>query len=122
MHSDLLLYELAAQHRRELEREAAHRRLMSAAREPGARLEARVLLPLANALISLGMRLRGHYQPHETFALVPLARSSAPVPVFAFQVIQCLPQRATTFTYWSLMPSGQGAAGMGVVCLARPLE
>lgn len=122
MYPDPLVYELASQHRRNLEQEAAHWRLASAARVPGARLDERVLLPLADACISLGMRLRRHYRPHEATAPVLAARSSALVPIFAFQVIQSTPQRATALTYWSLMPSEQSAAGLGLVCLARPLE
>lgn len=104
-------------------------------------MDARVLLPLADALLFLGMRLRQRCQPDESLAIVPVARLSErgrrdaysihtrPAlarPVFAFQVIQCMPQRTMAFTYWSLIPPARnkaaGMSGLGLVCLAHPME
>ncbi|HLJ80575.1 MAG TPA: hypothetical protein VKT52_03740 [Ktedonobacterales bacterium] len=137
-----LAYDLACMRQREMQRDAANARLVRAARQanPQSQSQARVLLPLANGLIALGMRLRAHYQPNESLALLPtngqFPESLRPargerdhsgnlLPVFAFQVVQCVPHRATTYTYWSLMPltpgSAAGANGLGLICLARPL-
>ncbi|MGH2517357.1 MAG: hypothetical protein ACRDHP_17045 [Ktedonobacterales bacterium] len=133
--------DVAWMRQRQMRSEAASARRARAARRPGPRPEAGVLLSLADGLIALGMRLRRRYQPGESLALVPLARlsedagghtsgfsgrSGSMSPVFAFQVIQCLPQRTTSLTYWSLLPSASGApgtpGGLGLLCLARPLK
>ena len=137
-----LLYDLTCMRQREMWRDAANARLARAARQanPQSQPQARVLLTLANGLIALGMRLRAHYQPNESLALLPangqFSESFRPasgerghagnlLPVFAFQVVQCMPHRATSYTYWSLMPvtpsSAAGANGLGLICLARPL-
>jgi hypothetical protein len=119
---------------REMRRNAASERLASVARRPGSRFEARVLLPLANSFIALGMRLRRRYQPDESIAIVPVAqlaesagwRTGALLPALAFQVIQCQPRRTTNLTYWSLLPPTSGVAAstsrLGLLCLARPLS
>jgi hypothetical protein len=136
-----LLYDLACMRQREMRRNAARERLASAARRPGSRFEAHVLLPLANSFIALGMRLRRRYQPDESIAIVPVAqlagsagwrtggaggRVGTLLPVFAFQVIQCQPQRTTNLTYWSLLPPTSSVAAstsrLGLLCLARPLS
>ncbi|HLZ24151.1 MAG TPA: hypothetical protein VKQ30_18715 [Ktedonobacterales bacterium] len=138
-----LVYDLMCMRQREMRRNADTARLALVARVPSPRLDARLLLPLANSFIALGMRLRRRYQPGESFALVPLAhlpetfgrhpnppsvgrQPASLIPVLAFQVIQCLPQRTTNLTYWSLLPPTTGAADttsrLGLLCLARPLE
>lgn len=141
MSNPQLLYDLACMRQRELQQKAANERLASAARIPGSQLQARVLLPLANSFIALGMHLRNRYQPGESFAIVPITHlsesASRPAsatssrmgtlqPSFAFQVIQCQPHRTTNLTYWSLLPAPAGVAantnGLGLLCLARPLE
>ena len=139
-----LLFDLHCMRRDEMRREAAIARLAATAPRSGPRVEARILLPLADRIIALGLRLRRRYQPGESLALVPirpiahLPGSAAPtisgagsraddlLPVLAFQVIQCLPQRTTSLTYWSLLPATTGAAettgSLGLLCLARSIE
>src|SRR5579859_265915 len=68
-----LVYDLICMRQREMRRNADTARLALVARVPSPRLDARLLLPLANSFIALGMRLRRRYQPGESFALVPLA-------------------------------------------------
>lgn len=144
MNDPQLHYDLTRMRQREMHREAANARLANAARAGGSRPGASLLLPLADAFIALGLRLRRQYQPDASFALVPLAhlpatttqpatgaasRTSNLLPVFAFQVIQWLPHRTTSLTYWSVLPSAPGptgtpntVSGLGLVCLARPVN
>lgn len=138
-----LLFDVSRMRMDQMHREAATARLAASVSRSGPRPEARILLPLADRIIALGLRLRRHYQPGEALALVPIAhlpaspahpfggadsRANTLLPVFAFQVIQCLPQsqRAASLTYWSLLPATSGApeaaGGLGLLCLPRSIE